>query len=117
MEVLGGEDVEGGGASVRQYRVKNSVNLFCDLAPHGFAFCGNYHRGDNWERVMTGIDVAAAGDPKNGVTIHGDWDNRRIYFKHPYRNSLENVSVEPFIGDLIQAGLVELCAEQEADHG
>lgn len=89
------------------YRVKNQVSLFNDLKQFGFVYCGNYYRGDNWERKMDGIDVATGDDPQNGIVIHGDWDNRRIYFRFPYRNNLENVSVEPFIGDLIEAGIVE----------
>ncbi len=89
------------------YRVKNQVSLFEDLKQFGFVYCGNYYRGDNWERKMDGIDVATGDDPQNGIVIHGDWDNRRIYFKFLYRNNLENVSVEPFIGDLIEAGIVE----------
>lgn len=87
-----------------RYRIKNGVNLFTDLQQFGFYYYGNYFRGDNWHRKMDGIDD---NEPKNGITVHGDWDNRKICFKHPYRNHLEAKSVEPFIRDLIAAGIAE----------
>lgn len=86
------------------YRVKDSVNLFEVLPEFGFFYCGNFFRGENWNRKMDGIDNDV---PKNGIMIHGDWDNRRILFNFPYRNDLEKKSVFPFIQDLISAGIVE----------
>lgn len=87
-----------------EFKIKDWVNLFEYLKPFGFVYCGNYFRGDNWERKMNGIDDDS---PQNGIVIHGDWDNRKIYFMFPYRNNLENKSVKPFILDLIEAGIVE----------
>ena len=94
------------------FRVKRDVNLFEDLKQFGFSYCGNYFRGENWHREMSGIDNDA---PVNGIVIHGDWDGRRIFFKFQYRNNLEKMSVGPFIRDLIAVGIVEQEAQENGE--
>ena len=86
-----------------KYKIKNDFDMY-RLQDFGYEYAGSYNRGDNWRKVIDGIDDLK---PKNGITIHGDWDNRRIFFRFPFRKTTDNLDIRLFISDLISAGLVE----------
>lgn len=88
---------------MKKYKIKDDFDLY-DLKDFGYEYVGNYNRGDNWQKIVDGIDDIK---PKNGITIHGDWDNRRCCFRFPYRKTTDNLDILPFITDLNNAGLIE----------
>ncbi|WP_161877880.1 hypothetical protein [Alkalibacterium sp. MB6] len=87
------------------YKIKNDVNLFKVLPQYGYLYTGNYYRGDNWQKVIKGIFDK---NPDNGIIIHGEWNNRRIKFKFPYRGTTESLDIKDFIPELFESGLVEV---------
>lgn len=92
------------------YKIKDEVNLNEVLQKHGFKYCGNYNRGDGWYRIIKSLDCNDKDNMRQAVLVHGDWDNRKISFKFPYRDNVKRRSIEPYILDLIEAGLVEQSA-------
>ena len=86
------------------YKIKNNIDLFKVLPTFGYEYIGNYNRGDNWLKIISGIDEM---EPINGIVIHGDWNNRRLDFRVPYRGTVENLDILTFVPKLIKAGLIE----------
>lgn len=86
-----------------KYEIRKDIDLFKVLPRYGFIYDGNYNRGDVWYRTMDGIDDIM---PKNGIVIHGDSDNRAIYFRFPYRESVKDKDILVYIQDLVGDGLV-----------
>ena len=86
-----------------KYEIRKDIDLFKVLPKYGFVYEGNYNRGDVWYRTMDGIDDIM---PQNGIVIHGDSDNRAIYFRFPYRGSVKDKDILFYIQDLIGDGLV-----------
>lgn len=86
----------------KKYEIRKDIDLFKILPKYGFIYDGNYNRGDIWYRTMDGIDDIM---PQNGIVIHGDWDNRAIYFRFPYRESVKDKNILLYIQDLISDGL------------
>ena len=95
---------------LKTYRIKKDVDLFKTLPTFGYEYIGNYNRGDNWVKPLDGIDEL---EPKNGIIIHGDWNNRSIDFRFPYRRTTDNKDILIFISELIKAGLIEGWKENE----
>lgn len=93
-----------------EYKIKDDVDLFDVLRKYRFDYIGNYYRGDNWSKVVDGIDT---DKPRNGVVIHGDWDNRRITFKFTYRGTTENLDILKFIPELVEDDLIEEVSTNE----
>ena len=89
------------------YKFKDDVDLIT-LKNYGYENVGNYNSGEKWQKIIVGIDDIK---PTNGIVIHGDWDNRRCYFKFPYRKTTNNLDILPFIDNLNDAGLIEEVAE------
>ena len=82
------------------FKIKDGIELRV-LNNYGFTYCGNYNRGDMYERENKQNKFL-------GIHIQGDWDNRKIGFMFPYAKEIKtNVRIEDYIQDLIQAGLVE----------
>lgn len=86
-----------------RYKIKKDFDMN-NLQKFGYEYVGSYYRGDNWMKVVNGIDEL---EPRNGIIIHGDWDKRRCYFRFPYRKTTDSLDILLFISDLVEAGLVE----------
>lgn len=89
---------------MKVYKIKNSIDLFKILPTFGYEYIGNYNRGDNWLKTISGIDEM---EPVNVIVIHGDWDSRRLDFRFPYRGTIENLDILTFIPELLEANFVE----------
>lgn len=48
-----------------RYKIKNDFDMY-SLRGFGYEYVGSYYRGDNWMKVVNGIDDLK---PKNGVVI------------------------------------------------
>lgn len=93
------------------YRIKDDIDLSTELPKYGFTYTGNYNRGDSWTKEMESIDKIK---PTNGIMVNGDWADRRLFFKFPYRKTTDDLNILDFIPDLIEAGLVEEIKEEKA---
>lgn len=83
-----------------KYRIKDNINLN-ELQKYGYKYTGNYNRGEVWEKE---IDIIIKNKNLGGILID---DFREISFKFLYIKDIKYPNIEPYIEDLIQAGLVE----------
>ena len=81
-------------------KIKDNVDLK-ELESFGFKYTGNYNRGDRWEREMY---IIVNGKDLGGIIVT---EYRKVGFIHPYIKGIEYPEIEPYVEDLIQAGLVE----------
>ncbi len=68
------------------------------LNEFGFAYEGNYNRGDNWVRYEE-------GNPGDGIIVQGAWAENKISYLHPYKD-IDYPPIENYIQDLITPGIV-----------
>lgn len=80
-------------------KIDEKVNLK-ELEKFGYKYTGNYNRGDQWEKE---INIIVDGKNLGGILIQED---REIGFKFPYIQNIKYPDIEPYVQDLIQAGLV-----------
>lgn len=83
-----------------KYKVKDNINLN-QLQKYGYKYTGNYNRGEVWEKE---INIIIENKNLGGILID---DFREISFKFIYIKDIKYPNIEPYIEDLIQAGLVE----------
>ena len=81
------------------YKLKEGIKLR-KLQDFGYKYVGNYNRGDQW---LKEIDIIV--DDKNlcGILIQ-EWGE--ISFRFPFIKNIKYPDIEPYIQDLIKAGLV-----------
>ncbi len=82
------------------WRVKKEVPLR-ELQNYGYRYYGNYNRGDRWLKEQEII----IDDKDLGGILVDEWGE--ISFRFPYIKDIKYPSIEPYIQDLINAGLVE----------
>lgn len=83
-----------------RYKIKENIKLN-ELQKYGYKYTGNYNRGEVWEKE---IDIIIENKNLGGILIN---DFREISFKFPYIKDIKYPNIEPYIEDLIQAGLVK----------
>ena len=83
-----------------KYKIKEDIKLN-ELQRYGYKYTGNYNRGEVWEKE---IDIIIENKNLGGILIN---DFREISFKFPYIKDIKYPNIEPYIEDLIQAGLVK----------
>lgn len=76
-------------------KIKDNADLK-ELEKYGFEYKGNYNRGDFYVRAIDDEDL-------KGITVNFEG---KITFMSPYSRE-KFPPIEPYIQDLIQAGLVE----------
>ena len=81
-------------------KIKNDVKLNV-LAKFGYKYVGNYNRGDKW---LKEINIIVDDKSLGGIEVQ-EWGE--IGFQFPYIKNIKYPDIEPYIKDLIQAGLVE----------
>ena len=81
-----------------EYKLKDSIDIKT-IKQFGYVYTGNYNRGDQWTKKID-------NEVLRKITIHGDWDNRKIYFGFPYMK-IKYPSIKKFILDLIKENMVE----------
>ncbi len=82
------------------YKLKSDVKLNA-LNEFGYKYVGNYNRGDKW---LKEINIIVGGKNLGGIEVQ-EWGE--ISFQFPYIKDIKYPSIEPYIQDLIQTGLVE----------
>lgn len=82
------------------YKLKSDVKLNV-LSGFGYKYVGNYNRGDKW---LKEINIIVDGKNLGGIEVQ-EWGE--IGFQFPYIKDIKYPGIEPYIQDLIQAGLVE----------
>lgn len=81
-------------------KIKDEIKLR-ELQKYGYKYYGNYNRGDQWLKEQK---IIIDGKDLGGILIQ-EWGE--ISFRFPYIKEIIYPSIEPYIKDLIQAGLVE----------
>lgn len=82
------------------WKVKKEVPL-SELKNYGYKYFGNYNRGDQWIREQ---QIIIDGKDLGGILVQ-EWEE--ISFRFPYIKDIKYPNIEPYIQDLINAGLVE----------
>ena len=82
------------------HKIKDNIKLD-ELQNFGYKYVGNYNRGDKW---LKEINIIVDGKNLGGIEVQ-EW--REISFQFPYIKDIKYPSIELYIQDLIQAGLVE----------
>lgn len=86
---------------MKQFKIKDNIKLN-KLQEFGYKYVGNYNRGDKW---LKEINIIVDGKNLGGIEVQ-EWGE--ISFQFPYMN-IKYPDIEPYIQDLITAGLVEKC--------
>ena len=81
------------------YKLKEGIKLR-KLQDFGYKYVGNYNRGDQW---LKEIDIIVDDKNLGGILIQ-EWGE--IGFRFPFIKNIEYPDIEPYIQDLIEAGLV-----------
>lgn len=82
------------------WKLKDNIKLNV-LSEFGYKYVGNYNRGDKW---LKEINIIVDGKNLGGIEVQ-EW--REISFQFPYIKNIKYPDIEPYIQDLIQAGIVE----------
>ena len=85
-------------------KLKNGIKLR-ELQKFGYKYVGNYNRGDKW---LKEINIIVDGKNLGGIEVQ-EWGE--ISFQFLYIKNIKYPDIEPYIQDLIQAGLVEKVEE------
>ena len=81
------------------YKLKEGTKLR-KLQEFGYKYVGNYNRGDQW---LKEIDIIIDSKNLGGVLIQ---ECGEINFRFPFIKNIKYPDIEPYIQDLIQAGLI-----------
>ena len=81
-------------------KIKDEIKLN-ELQKYGYKYVGNYNRGDKW---LKELPIIIDGKDLGGIEVQ-EWGE--ISFRFPYIKDIEYPNIEPYIQDLITAGLVE----------
>lgn len=88
------------------FKIKDNIKLNV-LSEFGYKYVGNYNRGDNW---LKEINIIVDGKNLGGIEVK-EWGE--ISFQFPYIKNIKYPDIEPYIKDLIQAGIVEKINKEE----
>lgn len=81
------------------YKLRQGIKLR-ELQKFGYQYVGNYNRGDQW---LKEINIIVDNKNLGGVLIQ-QWGE--ISFRFPFIENIKYPDIEPYIQDLIRAGLV-----------
>lgn len=88
------------------YKIKDGIKLR-ELQNYGYKYYGNYNRGDQWLKEQ---EIIRGGKDLGGILVQ-EWGE--ISFRFPYIKEIIYPSIEPYIQDLITAGLIEKVEERK----
>lgn len=81
------------------YKLRQGIKLR-ELQKFGYQYVGNYNRGDQW---LKEINIIVDNKNLGGVLIQQCGE---ISFRFPFIKNIKYPDIEPYIQDLIRAGLV-----------